>query len=421
MYALADCNNFYVSCERVFQPRLMGKPVVVLSNNDGCVIARSDEAKALGIPMATPAYMHEKFFREQDVKVFSSNYTLYGDMSNRVMSILASFVPQIEIYSIDEAFLDLRNLPHTDLQQLALDIRRTTVRRTGIPVSIGVAPTKSLAKLCNKYAKKKYPQQGVFVASTAADRRDVLAFTDIDDVWGIGRQHALRLRNAGVQTAADFVQLPADWVRSKMSVVGLRLWHELRGDAVLPWEAEAKAKKNICTSRSFGRLTNDIEIIREAVSNYAASCAQKLRAQHSVCQKVQVFIGTNPHKTEHRQYTHAITLHCEAPTNLSGELIAYALKGLDMIFRPKDYLYMKAGVMALDIIPETAVQSAAFDNTDRSLPKKANAAMDRVNALLGKDTVRMAAQRFDKRYRLRADHLSRRYTTRMDEILKINI
>ena len=421
MYALVDCNNFYASCERLFQPHLIGRPVVVLSNNDGCVIARSDEAKDLGVVMGTPAYMFDDFFKKHNVAVYSSNYTLYGDMSNRVMTILASFVPQLELYSIDEAFLDMSQMAYTDLLALGLQIRNTVMQHTGIPVTVGIAPTRALAKMANRYAKKKYKALGVFYAANNKLLEDMLEFTEVEGIWGIGRQHALLLRNKKVCTAKEFTLLPAKWVRQNMSVVGLRLWNELRGTPSFEWEFTPKAKKNICTSRSLGKLTNNYGILTEAISNHAAVCALKLRNQNSVCKKVQVFIATNPHKTQHNQYSHSITLECATPTQLTGEIIGYALKGLEIIFQKEKYLYMKCGVLLLDVVPADAIQASMFDSADRQQDKKALLAMDAINAVMGKDMVRMAVQRFDKRYKLRAEHLSKRYTTRIDEILNIQI
>lgn len=421
MYALVDCNNFYASCERLFQPHLNGRPVVVLSNNDGCVIARSDEAKELGVVMGTPAYMFDDFFKQHNVAVYSSNYTLYGDMSDRVMTILASFVPQLELYSIDEAFLDMSELAYTDLLSLGLKIRNTVMQHTGIPVTVGIAPTRALAKMANRYAKKKYKSLGVFYAANDKLLQDMLEFTEVDGIWGIGRQHNLMLRNKKIYTAKDFTQLPAQWVRQHMSVVGLRLWNELRGTPSFEWEFSPKAKKNICTSRSLGKLTNSFSILSEAISNHAAVCALKLRKQESVCKKVQVFIATNPHKTAHKQYSHSIIVECATPTQLTGEIIGYALKGLQIIFQKDNYLYMKCGVLLLDVIPAHTVQASLFDVADKTKDKKALLAMDAINAMMGKDMVRMAVQRFDKRYKLRAAHLSRRYTTRLDEILNIQI
>lgn len=421
MFALVDCNNFYASCERLFQPHLLGQPVVVLSNNDGCVIARSDEAKALGIVMGTPAYMSEALFRKNKVAVFSSNYTLYGDISKRVMKTVATFVPRMEVYSIDEAFLDMSDLTYTDLSKLGLTIRAAVTGSTGIPVSVGIAPTKALAKMANRYTKKKYKTLGVFYAANQQLIDEMLEHTAVEDIWGIGHQYALLLKKNGVNTAMDFVHVNQDWVRTNMSVVGLRLWNELKGIPSIEWEYEPKDKKNICTSRSFGKLTSDYAVMKEAVSNYAASCAEKLRQQLSVCKSINVFIATNPHKMEHRQFHHAITIQCETATNLTNEIIAYALKGLEIIFPSDNFLFMKCGVMVLNIIPEDEVQINMFDQKNREKERTILSAMDKINLHLGKGTVRMAVQRFDKRYRLKAEHLSKKYTTRLDEVLKIKI
>lgn len=421
MFALIDCNNFYASCERLFQPKLNYKPVVVLSNNDGCVIARSDEAKALGIVMGTPAYMSEKLFSENNVHVFSSNYTLYGDMSERVMKILSLFIPRMEIYSIDEAFLDMSDLGYSDLLTLGITIRRTVMQQTGIPVTIGIAPTKTLAKMANRYAKKKYKKEGIFYAANQRLVNQMLGFTEVEDIWGIGRQYALLLRKSGFTTAQDVVNIPPDWIRDNLTVVGLRMWKELSGVPCIEWEFEPKKKKNICTSRSFGSLTNDYSIVKEAISNYAAACAKKLRKEQSVCRSVNVFISTNPHKPEHKQYSHSVTIQCETPTSLTREIIGYALKGLEIIFKAKDHYYMKCGVMVLNLVPETIVQLNIFDSTNRTKDKLLAKVMDAVNDEMGRDTIRMAVQRFDRRYKLRAEKLSKKYTTDFKEILKVKI
>ncbi len=421
MYALVDCNNFYVSCERLFQPQLQGKPVVVLSNNDGCVISRSDEAKALGIVMGTPSYMSEDTFKKHSVKVFSSNYTLYGDMSERVMKTLAGFVPRLELYSIDEAFLDMSDLDYFDLLQLGNTIRKTVVQNIGIPVCVGIAPTKTLAKMANRYAKKKQKDVGVFYAANEKLINEMLEFTAVSDIWGVGHQYALLLEKNGINTAKDVTSLPADWMRENMSVVGLRMWNELKGTPSIEWEFEPKAKKNICTSRSFGKLTNDYSLVKEAISNHAAACALKLRKQKSVCTEVHVFISTNPHKLDHKQYHHSITIQCETATNLPNEIIGYALKGLDIIYKHNEYFYMKCGVMVFNIISENTIQGNIFNIKSREKEKILAKVMDKVNAYMGKDTVRMAVQRFERRYKLRADHLSKKYTTNINEIVKIKV
>lgn len=421
MYALVDCNNFYVSCERLFQPKLLKQPVVVLSNNDGCVIARSDEAKALGIVMGTPAYMSEALFKKHKVKVFSSNYTLYGDLSDRVMKILSSFVPRMELYSIDEAFLDMSEMLYHDLLDLGVKIRKAVMQSLGIPVTVGIAPSKTLAKMANRYAKKKFKDVGVFYAVSKELQNEMLQATDVGDIWGIGKQYAMLLRQNGFRTAKDVTKIPGEWMRNKMSVIGLRLWNELNGVPSIEWEFEPKNKKNICTSRSFAKSTDDISILKEAVSNYAASCALKLRDQNSTCRYVNVFILTNPHKPEFPQYQGSITLQCEKETNLTRDIIGYALKGLDIIYRPDNYIYMKAGVMVLDLVTEKVVQLNLFDQRDRTKEKLLSSSVDKVNVQMGKDTVRMAVQRFERRYKLKAEKLSKKYTTDIKQILKVKI
>ena len=273
--------------------------------------------------------------------------------------------------------------------------------------------------MANRYAKKKFHEIGVFYAANDDLVCEMLQHTQVEDIWGIGQQYALLLRKHGVSTAYDVIGLPEDWIRNTMSVVGLRLLNELKGIPSVEWEYEQKAKKNICTSRSFGNLTNDYSIVKEAISNYAAACALKLRNQNSVCTAVQVFISTNPHKTEQRQYRHSITIQCETATNLTKEIIGYALRGLDIIFRHNEYLFMKCGVMVLNVIPESTVQMNMFDNESRKKDKLLSGVVDFVNRYMGKDTVRMAVQRFERRYKLKAEHLSKKYTTDINEILTI--
>ncbi|MDQ6763885.1 MAG: Y-family DNA polymerase [Bacteroidota bacterium] len=419
MYALVDCNNFYASCERLFQPHLLNKPVVVLSNNDGCVIARSDEAKALGIVMGTPAHMIKDVFKKHDIKVFSSNYTLYGDLSDRVMKTLAPFAPKMELYSIDEAFLDFSELAYANLYELGIKIRSTVIKNIGIPVSIGIAPTKTLAKMANRYAKKKYKDVGVYLAGNEQQVNEMLDNTQVADIFGIGASYSNLLNDNGFKTAKDVTTIPPDWMRSKMSVVGLRLWNELKGIPSIEWEFEPKAKKNICTSRSFGKMTNDYSIVKEAISNHAATCAVKLRKQNCVCKKVNVFIQTNPNRPDLKQYKHSITFQCETATNVSNEIIAYALKALDIMYLHDDYFYFKCGVMVLDLIPQSVVQISMFDGHDRSKGKILNTIMDEMNLTMGEGTVRMAVQRFEKRYKLRAQYLSKKYTTNIKDIIKV--
>src|SRR6185437_2949425 len=325
MYALVDCNNFYVSCERLFNPKLEGKPVIVLSNNDGCAVSRSEEAKALGIQMATPAFLIKDLIEKNNVAVFSSNYTLYGDISERVMKTLESFVPRLEFYSIDEAFLDMHNLDYQDLLELGLRIKNTIMQNIGIPVSVGIAPTKTLAKMANRYAKKYHRQTGVFWAANDEMLREMLAATNVGDIWGIGRQYSLFLTRHGFKTALDLISAPEQWVKKNMTVVVQRLFNELKGIPAIDWEFKPPAKKNICTSKSFGKLQTKKEDIKEALCNYAANCALKLRQQNSCCRSINVFLQTNLHRTQDKQYSRSITIDLESPSNFTGEIIKYAI------------------------------------------------------------------------------------------------
>jgi len=418
MYALVDCNNFYCSCERVFNPKLEGRPVIVLSNNDGCAISRSDEAKALGIGMAAPAFIMNKFLDQHRVAVFSSNYTLYGDMSRRIMDSLAFFAPKIEMYSIDEAFLDLGEMRKADLRQLGCDIRKTIKRNLGIPVSVGIGPTKTLAKMANCHAKKHYKPASVFWAANPGLVSEMLTATPVEEIWGIGHQYALFLSRSGFKTAAEFIEAPEAWIRKNLSVVGHRLLFELRGVPSIAWEVERPVRQNICTSRSFGNRIAEKNRIAEALANYAASCATKLRKDKTCCRSLQVFIQTNPHKTDEAQYLRSIDIDLDRPSNHSGEIIKVALRGLDLIFKP-GFLYMKCGVTVMDLVPESSVQGSFFDRADHEKNRRVMRTIDQINQSIGKEILRTAAQGFDRPYRLKTDYLSPRYTTRMGEILRI--
>jgi len=416
MYALVDCNNFYVSCERVFDPSLNGKPVIVLSNNDGCSISRSDEAKLLGIEMGAIPHMIPKIIKDNNVRMFSSNYTLYGNMSERVMKTLAGFVQQMEVYSIDETFLDMSGMPYTDLLQLGMDIKNTVFKNTGIPVCVGIAPTKALAKMANRYAKKKNKAIGVHYAANEYLVKEMLEYTGVGDVWGIGRQYALMLIKNGIKTAAQFAAAPEDFVRANMSVVGLRLQQELKGIPSIAWEFELPAKKNICTGRSFGALTSDKALVKEALSNFAATCATKLRRQKSMAKELKVFINTNPHRMQDKQYSHGICIKMASASNSTPEIIKYALLALDIIYK-EGYSYMKCGVELYNLVPEDTFQMNIFSKPDPK-SKIINGTVDKLNGAMGKDLVRFGIQGFDKAYKARADHLSPCYTTRISDIIK---
>lgn len=413
MFGLMDCNNFYASCERVFNPALNGKPVIVLSNNDGCVIARSNEAKVLGIKMGVPVYQIKDEIQKYGIAVFSSNYTLYGDMSSRVMSILSSLVPEIEIYSIDEAFINLDGI--NDLQALGEKIVSQVVRGTGIPVSLGIAPTKTLAKIANKFAKKYPAYNRLCIIDTEEKRIKALQLFEIGDVWGIGRRQAAKLEKQGVRTAYDFTELPGLWVRKNMTVVGERTWKELRGLSCIDMEAAPPAKKQVCTSRSFGKMVEDIGTMSEAIATHASTCAKKLRQQKSYAMSLMVFIHTNNFREDLPQYWKNTIIKLPVPTNDTLEIVHYALEGLKNIFMP-GYQYKKAGVIITEIV--TSAQLGLFDTVNREKRERLMQAIDKVNGE-HRHLVKLAVQGNGRDWKLKQEQLSKRYTTDINEVLTI--
>lgn len=413
MIALVDVNSFYASCEQVFRPDLIGKPVVVLSNNDGCIIAANREAKNLNLPMWKPAFEHAAVLKKYEVTVFSSNYALYGDMSARVMNALRTFAPRTEVYSIDEAFLDLSGI-RGDLSLYADDIQQTVLKWTGLPVCVGVARTKSLAKLANKIAKKG---PGGWVIDSEEDRIQALHDTEIGDVWGIGRRHAKRLRGMGVHTAFEFVELEDDWVKKHLTVVGLKLKHELQGLPRLELEEVPPPKKAIGTAKSFGKNLTDYTLINEALAYYTAECAVKLRKQDSLASNMTLFLETNPFRRDHAQYFPKISLNLAVPSDSTLELTRYAGIGLKKIFR-EGYQYKKVGILITGLVHKTAFQQSLFT------PPKEHAglmqACDELNRKFGKSAVRTASSGFRRsEWKLKQEQLSPRYTTCFSEILEV--
>lgn len=419
MYGLCDCNNFYASCERVFDPSLVGRPVVVLSNNDGCVIARSNEAKALGIGMGDPYFKIRELARRNEVAVFSSNFVLYGDMSRRVMSLLRRFVPATEVYSIDESFLDFSGMDETRLDALGHEIARTVKRHTGIPVSIGIAPTKTLAKIASKLCKRYPKLDGCCYMHRPEDIEKVLRKFPIGDVWGVGRRWAKMLDGMGVATAWDFTQLPPEWVRKRISVVGLRMWKELRGEPCIGFEEMPAAKKQIATTRSFDHDIYEYEEVHQRIAQYAASCAEKLRAQNSVCGEMVVFILTNRHKENLPQYYESCIVKLSVPTDSTLELTKQTVAMLRQIFR-KGYAYKKAGVILSDIRARDGVQADLFDRVDRDKHDRLMKAMDGLNASFGRHKVVTAAAGGDF-FRMNREHLSKKFTTDWEQIIRVKV
>lgn len=418
MIALVDCNNFYASCERAFNPNWNNRPVVVLSNNDGCVIARSNEAKALGIKMGVPAYQIKNEIERYGIGVFSSNYTLYGDMSNRVMTMLSSYSPNIEVYSIDECFLDFSGFERYDLKEYGENIVRTVTKGTGIPVSMGIAPTKTLAKVANKFAKKYKGYKGVCIIDTEEKRIEALKRTEIGDVWGIGYRHTKRLSVYGISTAYDFSLMPRNWVRQQMTVVGERTWKELNGESCIDLELVAPDKKQICTSRAFGETISEIEGLEEAVSSYASICAGKLRKQRSCAQALMVFIHTNNFREDLPQYFQNCVVKLPVPTNNTPEIVHYALIALRNIYR-KGYFFKKAGVIIIDIVPDNAIQQNMFDNVDRERQNKLMEVVDRLNSGFSRNNLSLAIQGGRRKWKLKQELLSPCYTTRLSDIINI--
>jgi DNA polymerase V len=419
MFALVDCNNFYASCQRVFEPHLRNKPIVILSNNDGCVIARSNEAKTMGIPMGAPAFEYKKVFEENNVFVYSSNYALYGDMSSRVMNILATYSPEIEVYSIDEAFLKFRGFELFNLHDIGIDMQRKVTKGTGIPVSIGFAPTKALAKVANKIAKK-FPERtkSVYTIDNEAKRIKALKWTKIEDVWGIGRKHAKRLQAKNIFNAYQFTQLSDDWVRREMAVVGLRLKHELEGKPTLDLEAP-KNKKMIATTRSFEKMYTKLDEISERVSTFTASCSEKLRKQESHCNMIMVFVQTNYFRKDQPQYSRNIVINTDFPTNSTIELNYYAQIGLKAIFK-EGYHYKKAGVIVMGLTPNNETQLSLF-NTSNPKHQPLMSVIDKMNKSYGKNKIKFATQSLDRQWKMKQEKLSNCYTTKINEIIKINL
>ncbi len=416
MYALIDCNNFYASCERLFNPTLNNRPVVVLSNNDGCVIARSNEAKRLGIPMGAPAFEYRYTFERHRVAVFSANFPLYGDISQRVMNILATYSPNWEVYSIDECFLDLSGIE--PLREYGLEMRARVNRWVGIPISVGIAPTKTLAKAANRIAKK-FPNRskGVHVIDSEELRVKALKWLPVDDVWGIGRRYAKKLHAAAVHTAYDFTQLPESWVLKNMTIVGLRLQKELKGIPAIEMEIPEK-RQSIATTRSFDRDYRGFDELRERVSTFTSIAAEKLRAQGSMCHRVVVFIETNRFRDETNFYANRITVKSLFPTSSTLELVHYAVAGLKAIFL-ENREYKRAGVVLMDFVDANEYQPDLFLNSNPK-HKKLMEAIDTLNNKHGKRLVRLANQDASI-HKMRQERLSKAYTTDINQLLEVRV
>lgn len=423
VFALIDCNNFYVSCERVFNPRLNEVPTVVLSNNDGCIVARSNEVKALGIKIGTPAFKCKSLIKKHNIKLLSSNYTLYSDMSQRVMETVKQFTPDFEIYSIDEVFLSLRNLHISDYEAYGKKIRDTIMKWTGIPVSVGIAPTKVLTKAANEIVKKHPELDGVldFTKLTKKKVDHYLDFIDVIDVWGIGPQYAKKLRACNIKTAKDLKYANIKWIKKKTNVMGERVILELREIPCYKLDQYPKPKKGICSSRSFGVPVTSKRDMSEAISMYVATAAEKLRKQKSYANVLIIYLKTNRFKKWEKQYANAAYIKLPKPTSSTIELTKYAQYGLNKIYK-SGYKYKKGGVLLEGIQQSNQIQINLFTQDNPRNKKKENILMktiDRINHRFGKSTLKLASEGIKRRWRMKRESVSPQYTTDWNELLTV--
>jgi DNA polymerase V len=414
VFALVDCNNFYVSCERVFNPKLERKPVVVLSNNDGCVVARSNEAKALGIKMGVAAFEIAGLLKKHNVLIFSSNYTLYADMSSRVMETLSAFTPDIEVYSIDEAFLNLAGISGS-LSDYGRRMRQTVKQWTGMPVSIGIAATKTLAKIANHLAKKSAKLDGVLDLTTSANLEQVLAEVPVEKVWGIGIKMTIVLKRAGINTALDLSRADVGWIRDKFGVVGVRTVYELRGECCYQLEQNPPAQKSLIVSRMFGEPVESIEQLKEAAANYASRAGERLREQGLTAGAQTLFVTTS--RFIRNSYFNSHTVEFAVPTSDTTELIRAASLSTEKLYR-KGCQFKKCGVILTGLVPENQAQQGLFDNAGREKNKRLMLAVDAINAKIN-TPVRWAAEGLVQPWQVQFKRRSRRFTTCWSELPEV--
>ena len=417
MYALVDCNNFYASCERAFNPSLQKMPIAILSNNDGCVISRSDEAKIIGLPMGAPAFKFEKFFKDNTIQVFSSNYPLYGDMSSRVMSILKQFSPDVEVYSIDEAFLQFKGFDSCDFDAYGKEIRNRVLKWTGLPTCVGIAPTKALSKVANKIARK-FPNetQGCYVIDTEEKRIKALKWIKLKDVWGIGRGIQKRLAIKNCKTAYDFTQLPSDWVKKNFSITEWKLKKDLEGISKIALD-EVKSKQAIATTRSFECTFSDIENIKERISTFATSCAEKLRKQGSSCHIIIVLLSSDRHKKELTQHRASNSVSLSYPTDSSLIISNNAVNAIQKIYK-RGIKYKRAGVIVTGLVPTDNHQLHLFEN-ENPKHKPLMHTIDKLNTKYGDYKLKLGNQDLERTWKMRQERLSPKYTTQLNDIIKI--
>jgi DNA polymerase V len=420
--ALIDVNNFYVSCERVFNPKLIGKPVVVLSNNDGCAVARSNEVKALGVPMGAPWFKLKDLAKQHGIIAYSSNYALYADMSNRVMSILRQFSPDQEVYSIDESFLDLTSFQRRDLIKYGQKIRSTILQCTGLPVCVGIGATKTLAKLANHCAKKRPIYDGVcnFNSMSEAELDSVLSEIDVGEIWGVGRKLTPKLKQLGFNTVLDLKHADPEILRQNFSVVMEKTIRELNGTVCIELEEVMPAKQQILSSRSFGTPVTDINGLSESISLYVSRAAEKLRRQNSFAGSLYVYIRTSPFREKDPQYSNGMTIKLPSPTDNTPKLVSIALWGLKQIYRP-GYNYAKAGIMLGELVPAAGIQTDLFSNMQPdSKSERLMHAMDLINRKMGKESIKVASEGFKRPWKMKQENKSPSYTTNWDELLKVD-
>ena len=420
--ALIDVNNFYVSCERVFNPKLINIPVVVLSNNDGCAVARSNEVKALGVGMGAPWFKFKELAEKHGIKALSSNYPLYADMSNRIMSILREFSPDQEIYSIDESFLDLTEFKSVDLIRYGQQMRQRILKWTGLPVCVGIASTKTLSKLANHCAKKRPIFNGVcnFNAISVSELDDLLSQIEVGEIWGVGRKLAPKLQALGYNTVLDLKRANAEALRQQFSVVMQKTIHELNGIVCFEMEEISSLKKQIVSSRSFGHAVYDFNSLAESITLYTSRAAEKLRKQQSYAGSVYVFIRTSEFKPDQPYYSNGMTIPMPTPTDDTRQLANVALWGLKQLYQP-NFKYAKAGVMLSELVPAVGLQTDLFSKVQVSPKSKAlMAAMDKINRKMGNESIKLASEGFTRPWKMKQENKSPSYTTKWDEIPSVN-
>jgi DNA polymerase V len=417
IFALVDCNNFYVSCERIFEPSLENKPVVVLSNNDGCVVSRSNEAKQLGIGMGVAFFKVKDLAEKHGVVALSSNYTLYADMSRRVMETLCNFTPEIEVYSIDEAFLNLSGFGD-NLTDYGRKIRQTVKQWTGMPVSIGIAETKTLAKIANRFAKRSPEADGVFELTGQARIDEALAQTGVEHIWGIGIRTCIKLKRVGIITALALRGVDIEWMRRRFGVTGVRTVYELRGMSCYELEDQPPAKKGITVSRMFGRKVETLEELKEAIASYASRAGEKLRDEGLAAGAMIIYVTTSRFVNPRKRYFNSHGVNFPIATNYTPELIGYATAAIERLYK-KGFLYAKAGLILGELVPEGRVQGSLFDQADRQRSKRLMRAIDAVNLKLPDSRLIWAAEGIDQPWQAKFAKRSKRYTTQWDELAEV--